>query len=161
MKEENSMNPKIQTAKMIRIVAVAFEGKFDKAGEPYFEHCHRVAYNTPTDDEELRQIKLGHDLFEDTDITAQYLRDEGFSERVIDGIFAMTKHRGQSYEEYQIAVMRNDDTILTKMDDLNDNSDIRRMKNEDVREKDVARTIKYMKFYGMLKQVAKAKGLIK
>lgn len=30
---------KVLTAKMLSIVAQAFEGKFDKAGEPYFEHC--------------------------------------------------------------------------------------------------------------------------
>lgn len=150
---------KIQTSIMLQIVATAFAKKFDKAGEPYFNHCYTVAYMTKSDDEELRQIKLGHDLFEDTNITDEYLFSMGFSKRVVDGIHAMTKQRGQSYEAYKAQVCSNNDAILAKMDDLTHNSDIRRMK-DNATQKDFERIQKYMAFYEQLKIVAMAKGLV-
>lgn len=154
MKHEPIYN-KVQTAKMLAIVATAFDGVFDKAGEPYFDHCYTVMKllgdNAP---EERKQIALGHDLFEDTKITAQDLRDAGFSERVIAGIFAMTKHRGQSKVEYEKQVMENEDAVFVKMADLTHNSDIRRIKGEPD-EKDFERTAAYRRFYDNLKRFAK------
>lgn len=146
------MNQKKQTALMLAIVAEAFKDTFDKSGEPYFIHCYTVMQLLGDDaDEEQKQIALGHDLFEDTDITREYLRSVGFSERVIDGIDIMTKHHGQSYEEYQKKILSNADTILAKMADLTHNSDIRRIKGEPD-EKDFVRTAKYRVFYNMLEK---------
>jgi len=150
---------KVQTAKMLAIVATAFADKFDKAGEPYFNHCYTVMKLLGENaSEERKQIALGHDLFEDTNITAAYLREQGFSERVIAGIMAMTKHRGQSYEEYQAQVMANVDAVFVKRADLTHNSDIRRIKGApDL--KDFERTRKYRVFFDMLGCFIIEKGL--
>lgn len=151
---------KIQTAKMLGIVATAFAGKFDKAGEPYFNHCYTVMKLLGENAcEERKQIALGHDLFEDTDITAAFLRVEGFSERVIEGIMAMTKHRGQSYEEYQEQVIFNKDAPFVKCADLTHNSDIRRIKGEPD-QKDFERTKKYRVFFNKLEIFIKESGLV-
>lgn len=145
---------KVQTARMLSIVAVAFENKFDKAGEPYFEHCYAVmTFLGENADEEEKQMALGHDLFEDTKTTAHYLSACGFSERVIVGIRSMTKLPGQSYEEYKIQVKANPDSIKVKMADLTHNSDIRRMK-DGATQKDFERTAKYMAFYEELRNYA-------
>lgn len=137
---------KKQLAIMIAIASNEFIDSFDKAGEPYILHCLKVMHYLPRDaDDEQRQIAVGHDLFEDTKITAQYLRERGFSERVIKGIFDMTKHRGQSYEEYKVVVKANPDTVMAKKADLRHNSDIRRIKEPG--QKDFERIAKYRQFY--------------
>lgn len=40
--------------KAIRIAAQAFEGKFDKGGQPYILHCLQVMYDTKTDDVDVK-----------------------------------------------------------------------------------------------------------
>jgi (p)ppGpp synthase/HD superfamily hydrolase len=148
----NMNNHKKQTALMLAIVAEAFKDILDKSDEPYFNHCYSVMYLLgPDAPEERKQIALGHDLFEDTKITKAFLRESGFSERVIAGIDAMTKHRGQSGEEYEKQIMANKDAVFVKMADLTHNSDIRRIKGEPD-EKDFARTAKYRVFFNKLKR---------
>jgi (p)ppGpp synthase/HD superfamily hydrolase len=143
----------LHTAKALAIVAFAFQNKFDKAGEPYFNHCYTVMKLLGDVDEDLKQIALFHDVFEDTKITAVELRRDGFSERVIEGIYSMTKRPGQSYEEYKAQVVANPDSIKVKMADLTHNSDIRRMK-DDASQKDFDRTQAYMKFFAELQNHA-------
>ena len=138
-------------AEMLVIIANAHNGQFDKAGMPYVLHPLKVFHYTRTDDEELQCIALGHDLFEDTSVTAAELRERGFSERVINGIRALTKMPGETPEEYEGRVMANPDAIRVKMSDLRHNSDIRRLKG--VTEKDIKRTVKYQEFYQRLKEV--------
>lgn len=138
---------------MLSIAATAHKDQYDKAGKPYFLHCLAVMQLLNTDDEELMCIALGHDLFEDTTVTAISLRVAGMSERIIKGIVAMTKQRGQSYEEYKEQVKANPNAVKVKMADLTHNSDIRRMK--EVSQKDFDRIIKYRQFYDELKRIDK------
>lgn len=142
--------------KMLAIAAFAHMNQKDKGGRPYFLHCMRVMQGLKTDDEELMCIALGHDLIEDTKVTKEILiKYDGFSDRVIKGIVALTKIEGESYDQYKAKVMQNPDAILVKMQDLKDNSDITRLKG--VTEKDIKRTIRYYNFY--LELEAKAKEL--
>lgn len=132
-------------SKMIAIAATAHAGQTDKAGKAYILHPLKVMHYLKTEDEELMCIAVGHDLCEDTSVTFLQLEEEGFSSRVVEGIRALTKQRGESYEEYKRKVKSNKDAILVKMADLRHNSDLRRLKG--VTEKDVARTARYMQFY--------------
>ena len=90
-------------------------------------------------------MALGHDVIEDTKVTYKDLRDAGISERVIKGITALTKQRGQTYEEYKECIFASEDAMRVKMADLRHNTDIRRLKG--VTEKDLARVAKYHTFY--------------
>lgn len=137
-------------AKMIAIAAEAHKDQRDKAGEPYILHCLKVMHYLKNADEETKCIAVGHDLFEDTDISASLLTSEGFSGRVIAGIFAMTKQRGQSYAEYKLQVMANIDAAIVKMADLRHNSDIRRLKG--ATQKDFDRVVRYQQFYSELQK---------
>lgn len=137
-------------SKMLVLATNAHHGQFDKAGKPHILHCLAVMYNLNTTDEELMCIALGQDIAEDTSVTFQQLEKEGFSQRIVDGIRAMTKQRGESYEEYKAKVKANKDAVLVKMADLRHNTDIRRLKG--VTQKDIERTIKYHAFYEELKQ---------
>ncbi len=137
--------------KMLVLATTEFSGKFDKGGAPYILHCLKVMYYLKTDDEELQCIGLGHDLVEDTHVTYAQLRSMGFSERVIDGIKAMTKVPGETNDEYMDRIKKNPDAVKVKLCDLRHNSDIRRLKG--VTAKDVARIEKYHNMFLELKEL--------
>lgn len=137
--------------KMLVLVTNKFDGIYDKGGTPYVMHCLKVLHYLKTDDEELQCIGLGHDLVEDTDVTYQLLREMGFTERVIDGIRAMTKVPGETNDEYMARIKANHDAIRCKLADLRHNSDIRRLKG--VTEKDVKRIAKYHSMYLELREL--------
>ena len=139
------MNKGEMLNKMLVLATNRHAGQFDKGGNPYILHPLKVMYYLKSDDEELQCIALAHDLVEDTDTTFTELRELGFSERVIAGIDAVTKRRGETYEEYKARVKANPDAVDVKMCDLRHNSDIRRLKG--VTEKDIARAAKYRAFY--------------
>lgn len=132
-------------AKMLLIATNAHAGQFDKGGTPYILHPLKVMHYLKTDDEELQCIALGHDVIEDTDVTYKDLREAGISERVIEGIDALTKRLGETYEDYKERVYANRDAMKVKLCDLRHNTDIRRLKG--VREKDLERMAKYQRFY--------------
>ena len=132
-------------SKMLLLATNAHDGQTDKAGKAYILHCLKVMHYLKSDDEELQCIALGHDLIEDTDVTYRQLHDLWFSNRVIEGIRALTKQRGQTYDEYKEQVFASEDAMRVKMCDLRHNSDIRRLKG--VTDKDIARIRKYHQFY--------------
>lgn len=145
-----------QLAKMLLLATTRHAGQFDKGGAPYILHCLKVMHYVRSDDEELMCIALGHDLIEDTyqhlNEGMRALAKEGFSNRIISGIAALTKVEGQTYERYKELVKANHDAVKVKMADLRHNTDIRRLKG--VRDKDIERIERYHKFYLELKELA-------
>jgi guanosine-3',5'-bis(diphosphate) 3'-pyrophosphohydrolase len=135
--------------KMLILMVNAHAGQFDRGGNPYALHPLKVMHYLKTDDEELMCIALGHDVIEDTSTTYADLREAGMTERVIEGIRALTKQPGQTYDEYKAGVFTNRDAMLVKCADLRHNTDIRRLKG--VSEKDIARMAKYHQFYMEIK----------
>ncbi len=134
----------------IKIAVEAHDGQFDKAGEPYILHPLKVMHYTKSTDPEILALAVLHDVVEDNkNYTYNKLRDLGVSERIIAGLRLLTKVPGQTEEEYKEGVKSTRDTIIVKMADLRHNSDIRRLRG--VTEKDIARTVKYLKFYEELK----------
>jgi len=131
--------------KMLVLATTRHAGQFDRGGNPYILHPLKVMYYLKSNDEELQCIALAHDLVEDTDTSYDELRDMGFTERVIQGIAALTKVPGETYDQYKDRVKANPDAIKVKMADLRHNTDIRRLKG--VTEKDLARVEKYHRFY--------------
>jgi len=131
--------------RMLVLCTNAHHGQFDKGGRPYILHPLRVMSFLKTDDEELQCIALGHDVIEDTKTTYKDLTEAGISQRVQDGIRALTKVPGETYDEYKERVFASKDAMMVKMCDLRHNSDIRRLKG--VTEKDIARIAKYHQFY--------------
>ena len=130
---------------MLVIATNAHHGQFDKGGRPYILHPLRVMSFLKEDDEELQCIALGHDVIEDTRVTYRDLADAGISVRVMDGIRALTKLPGQTYDEYKEGVFASTDAMKVKLCDLRHNTDIRRLKG--ITDKDIERMAKYQKFY--------------
>lgn len=143
----------LMLSKMLSLVVEAFAGVYDKGGRPYVLHCLQVMMWLDEDDEELQCIGLGHDLLEDTDVSEDRLNELGFSARVIEGIKALTKVPGETYEEYKAKVKSNRDAVKVKMKDLRHNSDIRRLKG--LRQKDIERVARYHAFYVELSAIEK------
>lgn len=138
---------------MLTLVTKEFEGKCDKAGRPYVFHCLKVMDLLNSTDDELNCIALGHDLIEDCkNVTYADLANMGFSERVIEGIKALTRVPGETEAQYRAKVKLNYAAIQVKMCDLRHNSDITRIKG--LTDKDIKRIIKYQEFYTELRRYA-------
>lgn len=148
MEESTAVKGELLSA-MLRLATVSHHGQFDKGGKPYILHPLAVMQLLKTDDEELQCIALGHDLIEDTTVSYDELCTT-FGSRVADGIQALSKRKGETFDDYKARVIANPDAIRVKIADLTHNSDIRRLKG--ITEKDVNRMAKYHKFYIELAQ---------
>lgn len=68
----------------LEIARKAHAGQVDKGGDTYIFHPVRVALHCRTEEEKI--VALLHDVVEDTDITLDDLRREGFSAEVLDAL---------------------------------------------------------------------------
>jgi (p)ppGpp synthase/HD superfamily hydrolase len=117
----------IMLDKAILIAAKAHEGQVDKGGEPYILHLLRVMFSRKTESEMICAVL--HDVVEDTDISLDYLRNQGFSEEVLSALDALTRREGETYDEYIGRIIENKIAGYVKMCDLFDNMDLSRIKN--------------------------------
>lgn len=140
--------------RMIALAANAHNGQYDKGGNPYILHPLAVMHILKTKDEELMCIAVGHDLLEDTDVTVDDLVKAGQTQRVIDGILAMTRGKNQSYNDYKEQVLSSMDAMLVKSADLRHNSDITRLKG--VTKRDTERMERYQLFYTEIQEAIEA-----
>jgi (p)ppGpp synthase/HD superfamily hydrolase len=112
-----------------RAIAIAAEGhagQIDKAGAPYVLHPLRVMLSLSTFEE--RVVGVLHDVCEDCPgWTFDRLRDEGFSERVIDALASVTKSEGEGYEAFVMRAAANPIGRRVKLADLRDNCDLARI----------------------------------
>ena len=130
----------------LRIAIQAHEGQKDKSGREYIMHPIRVAERCK--DPRAKIVALLHDTIEDTDVTTDYLRSEGFPEEIISGVLSVTKQGGESYEDFVRRAAKNVIGREVKIADLEDNMDIRRLK--EITEDDVARLRKYLRAWQYL-----------
>ena len=149
-------------SKAILIATQAHAGQFDKGGKPYILHPLTVLHKVGQVSEEVQCIAVLHDVIEDctgkiihidghqVTISFAMLAEQGMTVGVVEGVRALTKMPGQTYEEYQHAVLSNHSSMLVKLEDLRTNSDLRRMKSKTIGEKDVQRVAKYMAFYALI-----------
>lgn len=84
-----------------------------------------------------------HDVVEDTQITLDDLRNEGFSEEVLTILDCLTKQSGESYDAFIDRILTNETACWVKVADLCDNMDLTRIGNPT--EKDRERFNKYNK----------------
>lgn len=125
----------------IEIAAKAHAGQVDKAGQPYVLHPLRMmlAVTAP----EARIAAVLHDVVEDTAVTLEELRGEGFPEAVLEAVEALTKRDGEDYEAFIRRVAPNAIAREVKLADLRDNSDLSRI--AEPTERDRERIRKYQR----------------
>lgn len=134
----------------ISIAAKAFKDKFDSHGEPYILHCLRVMNKQTTDKRKI--IAVLHDLVEDTSWEFDELSKLGFGMDIIIPLKLLTHDPVQkTYEEYIRDLSSDPDARAVKLEDLEDNSLITRLKG--LTKADFARMEKYHKAYIYLSKV--------
>ena len=129
-----------------RIAVKAHKGQKDKSGEDYVFHPIRVAEKCKSINAKV--VALLHDTIDDTDVTVEYLRNEGFPEEIISAVLSVTKQEGESYEDFVHRASENPIGREVKIADLEDNMDILRLK--EITDEDVARLRKYLKAWHYL-----------
>jgi (p)ppGpp synthase/HD superfamily hydrolase len=102
--------------------AAAHAGQVDKIGVPYIEHVRAVAAGLAPFGDELVMAGLLHDVIEDTDWTADQLREEGVPDRVVSAVEAVTNQKGVPYEEKIRRITGSRDATLVKISDNAHNS---------------------------------------
>ena len=117
------------TNKALKIMFDKHKNQVDKAGVPYVFHPFHVAESMPNEDTTC--VALLHDTIEDTDLTLEDLKKEGFNDNVLSALSLMTHTDDMDYYDYVARLSLNPISATVKISDLNHNSDISRLTNVD------------------------------
>lgn len=128
------------TTKALRLCFDAHAGQLDRAGIPYAHHPLHVAESMTSEDATC--VALLHDVLEDTDVTLDDLRAEGFSEEVLEALALLRREPGTDYLDYVRALRGNDLAREVKIADLRHNSQLERL--DEAGPADLERLRRYM-----------------
>ncbi|MBX4958736.1 HD domain-containing protein [Rhizobium lentis] len=104
----------------MQIAIEAHKGQVDKTGQPFFEHCQRVALLVSGD--EARTVAYLHDVAEKgSGWTLDRLREEGFPPAIISAVDALTRRPDEPDEEFVRRAAANPLALPVKQADLEDN----------------------------------------
>ena len=135
--------------KALQIAAKAHEGQKDKEGLPYILHPVRVMMGVQGGEAQI--VAVLHDVIEDTSVTADDLRQAGFSEKTVTAVLCVTHRKDEPYADYVVRCKDNEIARRVKLSDLTDNWRLDRMILRPQRfEADVARIRKYALSYKYL-----------
>lgn len=109
----------------IELAVQHHKGQKDKAGQPYILHPLRVMLRCQGTEAQI--VAVMHDLLEDTPVTAEMLREEGFSETVLRALDGVTRRPEESYEQFVARAKGDPLARQVKLADLEDNLDLRRL----------------------------------
>lgn len=126
--------------KAILIATKAHNGQLDKGGQPYILHRLRVMQSCNSDLEKMCAVL--HDVIEDTNISLNELREEGFSEEVLVILDLLTKKEQEDYSTFIDRISTNETACRVKIADLQDNMNLSRIKSPSIEDK--KRVEKYM-----------------
>ena len=129
------------------ICVTKHQGQRDKAGAAYFQHPMRVAMNCERDEEKI--VALLHDTIEDTDVTPEWLKQQGFSDEFIEAILSVTRNQGEDYQEFVARAKKNPIGRIVKIHDLEDNLNVFRL--SEISPEMAERLTKYLKALEYLK----------
>jgi (p)ppGpp synthase/HD superfamily hydrolase len=119
------MGETVMLNKAIEIAARAHTGQLDKAGEHYILHPLRVMLACKTELEMICAVL--HDLIEDTDITLDDLRKEGFNEETVEIVDTLSRRDGEKYTDFIGRILENETACRIKLADLADNMNMARL----------------------------------
>jgi len=131
------MNSKLDSA--IVLASQTHMGQKDKGGSVYILHPLRVMMQMENEDEKI--VAVLHDVVEDSSLTFDDLKNQGFSNDIIDALKCLTKEKGEAYEDFIERVSQNRLATKVKIADIKDNIDVTRLKT--INEKDLERIQKY------------------
>ena len=141
-------------ARAIRIAAEAHETQVDKAGAPYILHPLRLMMKARTPGERL--VAVLHDVVEDSPITLDSLRGEGFPEEVVAAVDALTHREGEPYEDAIERAAADPLATAVKFYDLEDNMMLTRLMT--LTDKDLERVQRYHRAHQRLMEARAQRG---
>ena len=120
--------------KALEIVTTLFENDVDKGGLPYMLHLVYVYKHVNTYEEKV--IALLHDVIEDKDVSSDDLLEIGFPKKIVDDVLILTRIKPTSYDDYikNILEKGSKEALNVKAADLENNIDLRRIKNPTVKD---------------------------
>ncbi|MDB4868432.1 MAG: bifunctional (p)ppGpp synthetase/guanosine-3,5-bis(diphosphate) 3-pyrophosphohydrolase [Cohnella sp.] len=130
----------------IILAAKHHDGQTDKSGNPYIFHPMRLMLRALQEEEQI--VAVLHDTIEDTSLTLDDLRKEGFKETIVEAVDSLSRRKKESYEEFILRIKQNPLARRVKVLDLQDNTDLTRSKK--TTEKDRKRLEKYSKALDVL-----------
>ena len=136
------------TKKALLISFSTHKEQKDKSGMPYVYHPFHLAEQM--DDEASVCVALLHDVAEDTEMTLDDIKGEGFPEEVTDALALMTHDDIVPYLDYVKKLKHNPIARKVKLADLMHNSDLSRLDTVD--EKALERVEKYKKAIDILNE---------
>ena len=130
-----------KTKKAMEIMYRQHANQFDKAGVPYVFHPWHVAESQT--DETRTIVALLHDVIEDTNMSLEDLRKEGFSEEVLEALKLLSHDWSIDYFDYVKRLAENPIALDVKLADLKHNSDLTRL--NEIKQEDLERKSRYDK----------------
>jgi (p)ppGpp synthase/HD superfamily hydrolase len=109
----------------IHLAVEAHRDQLDRAGQPYILHPLRVMLQLES--EESRIAAVLHDVVEDSPITLDQLREQGFSATVVAAVDAVTRREREPYEESVARAGADPLGRQIKLADLRDNLNLCRI----------------------------------
>jgi len=109
----------------IAIAAEAHAGQVDKAGQPYILHPLRVMFRMNSTTERMAAVL--HDVVEDSAVTLEALKAEGFPPEVVSAVDALTKRQGESRLDAAHRAKMDPMARLVKLADNAENMDLSRI----------------------------------
>ena len=100
----------------LEIATQAHKNQIDKGGIDYINHPLKVASMVTS--EKAKIVPLLHDVIEDSEYTLDDLKDNGFTEEIIEAVPAITKDKNMSYDDYLNRVKGNRLARKVKLADL-------------------------------------------
>ena len=139
-----------ENVKKAAVIALKAHGdSLDKGGMPYIFHPFYLAEQMYDEDSVI--TALLHDVIEDTCVTFDDLKSEGFSQNILDALESITKEKGEDYFDYIKRVSQNDTAKKVKIADLVHNMELSRLRTVD--ENAIKRKEKYKKAIEILSAV--------
>ncbi|MDM9625196.1 HD domain-containing protein [Rhizobium sp. S152] len=103
-----------------RISSEAHHGQTDKTGEPYVNHCERVADRV--DGAEEKTVAFLHDIVEKCDgWDFERLRQLGFGDDIVEAVDALTHRQDETDDQFVVRAVENKIACPVKIADLQDN----------------------------------------
>lgn len=130
----------------IDIATAAHTGQVDKAGAPYIFHPIQVMNRVHAPYEKMAAVL--HDVVEDSDISLEDLKREGFPPDVLQAVDALTKRPGETRLDAAMRAAANPIARTVKLADNAENMDLSRIENPS--EKDFERLREYEKVRAIL-----------
>ncbi len=138
----------------LKIALEAHAGQKDKAGWPYVLHPIRMMLKM--DSEIGMAAALLHDVLEDSNLTAETLREEGIPPEVVEAVLCLTRQENEPYEDFIERAAKNPIARKVKKADLEDNIDLLRLR--EIKDRDIERMKKYHIAWNRIKSVPAGKG---